>query len=60
MGRGEGAGPTARLLALAGAAVAIGGLLGGSVSLVLFLFTDWFDPIADYVHERGFWGGGRP
>ncbi|MFG3056367.1 hypothetical protein ACGFZP_36175 [Kitasatospora sp. NPDC048239] len=59
MGRREDTGPMGRLLALAGAAVAIGGLLGGSVSLVLFLFTDWFDPIADYVHEYGLWGGRR-
>ncbi|MFJ6135484.1 hypothetical protein [Kitasatospora sp. NPDC092286] len=48
-----------RSLGLLGAAAAIGGLLGGAVSLMLFAFTDWFDPIARFVHDHGIliWGG---
>lgn len=44
------------------AAVAIGLLLGGGVSVLLFAFTDWFDPFGQWVHEHGFlvWRSGRP
>ncbi|GAA2973985.1 hypothetical protein [Kitasatospora sp. NPDC006786] len=44
------------------AAVVMGLLLGGAVSLLLFAFTDWFDPIARWVHVHGFflWAHGTP
>ncbi|WP_406193918.1 hypothetical protein OH807_03950 [Kitasatospora sp. NBC_01560] len=42
------------MAAAAAAAAVCGGLLGGAVGLFLFLFSDWFDPIAVLVHDRGF------
>ncbi|MGW4895533.1 hypothetical protein ACWEQL_25185 [Kitasatospora sp. NPDC004240] len=46
------------LLVLLGAAALFGGLLSGAISVVLYLFTDWFDPIGEFAHDHGilFWG----
>ncbi len=42
-------------------AAAIGLLLGGAVSVVLFVFADWWGAFADAVHDSGFpyWGKNR-
>ncbi|MBP0449226.1 MULTISPECIES: hypothetical protein [unclassified Kitasatospora] len=55
-----GAGRWRLLLGMIAAAAAIGGLLGGAVSLFVYLFTDWFDPIAEFAHDHCIrvWGGG--
>ncbi|MFE4600583.1 hypothetical protein ACFRKE_06970 [Kitasatospora indigofera] len=48
------------LLALAQplcAAAVVGLLISGACSAMLFAFTDWFDPIAQYVHVHRFRSG---
>ncbi|MFB7123346.1 MULTISPECIES: hypothetical protein [Streptomycetaceae] len=44
------------------AAVAAGLLLGGAVGLVLFVVTDWSEPIVRSLYEQGpfFWFLGTP
>ncbi|WP_199881768.1 hypothetical protein [Streptomyces sp. CB03911] len=52
-------GPLLALVHLLGAAAVFGLLLGGAGTVMLFAFTDWFDPIARYCHEYRPWGHRR-